>query len=160
MGRRSGASYAPAYIYSRELTTPAVNTAGFSVTSNSLTDVTSLSVSVTVGALPVYPWISGHVALGKGTASTGDRAIMSIALLEDGSEVDRLVVTAPVPATASTIIPIYYMFEQCTPSAGEHTYKIQAALGATGSYTGTLLGAIGGAGGNSPLRLGVREAAF
>ena len=139
----------------KELVTPATNSVGQAFSSTTMTDVTGLSISPTVGSLPVYIWFRGHVALGKGTATTGDRAICNLSMVEDGVEVERFIVTAPVPATSSTIIPVYWPVRR-TPAAGSHTYKVQGAIGATGTYTAVVLTATGG-GANPPLMLGCRE---
>jgi hypothetical protein len=148
------------YVFTRELVTPAENASGQALSSASFVDITSLSVTVTVGTLPVYPWLTALVSLGKGTATTGDRAGVLITLLEDGSEVQRSVVAAPVPAASTTIIPINLAWRR-TPSAGSHTYKIQASMIATGTYSVTFLTVTGGpTASNVPLRFGCREAAF
>lgn len=141
----------------KELVTPATNSTGQGLSSTTLTDITSLSISPTVGSLPIYVWFRGHIALGKGTAAAGDRAICNLGMIEDGVEVERFIVTAPVPASSSTIIPVYWPVRR-TPAAGSHTYKVQGAIGATGTYTATVLTTTGGGAGTAAaLMLGCRE---
>lgn len=139
----------------KELVTPATNSVGQAFSATTMTDVTGLTISLTVGSLPIYVWFRGHVALGKGSAATGDRAICNLGMIEDGVEIERFIVTAPVPATSSTIVPVYWPVRR-TPAAGSHTYKVQGAIGATGTYTAVVLTATGGSA-NPPLMLGCRE---
>lgn len=140
----------------RELVTPASNSVGQAFTTASLVDITSLTVTVDVGSRPVYVWYQLLVAIGKGTAATGDRGVVAIALLEDGVEVDRIALASGVPASSNVIMPAHRVVRR-TPTPGTHTYKLQGMLGATGTYSGSVLTDTG-TGADSPLLLGCREA--
>lgn len=144
---------AAGFVFSRELVTPAENSAGQLLTT-SAADVTSLSIAPTAGDLPVYVWFRGAMNFGKGTATTGDRAVATVLLVEDGATVESTTIAAPVPASGTVLLPFLIPWRR-TPAAGEHTYKVQASTASVATYTATLAAAA-----TAKLMLGCREAAF
>lgn len=147
------------FVFSRELAVPAsmvVSAAGPSgAGAAAYVDVAPLVLPVTVGELPVYPWVKGAFQFGKGTAATGDRAAARIALLEDGVVVHEVTFAAPVPATLNTLMPFHLPVRR-TPAPGDHVYKVQVRSEvASPLYTITLVALA-----TAPWYLGAREGAF
>jgi hypothetical protein len=97
--------------YAQRLTT-------FTTTSDTAVDVTSLSLTVTVGARPIYLEFYGPAC-----TNNANNCSVLIWLMEGSTQLQFSSVT---PYVASVTIP-FHVGVRLNPSAGSHTYKVQTA---------------------------------
>lgn len=96
---------------------------------NVLTDVTSLTATVTVPAGSRRVEVTGFARY-MSTSNTGIG--INLTVIEDGTQIAQSATTAhPVPGGAMPAL----VLANKVPTAGSHTYKLQALQEGTGTYT-------------------------
>lgn len=141
------AAVTPAKLAARNLVeSTAVNS--FSTTNTSLTDVTNLSVSITTTGRPVF---IGMISSSTSTTTTGmglvsissnnNTALGGLWFLRGSSVITNFRLAYSTQGSAASTsyengCSNYFFIE--TPSAGTHTYKVQARIGTIPGVTSTV----------------------
>ncbi len=105
----------------------AQTTSNFVTTSTVLTDVTSLSTTVTVGSRPIVVIFYADGA--NTTAAFGFTAMLNM----DGSSIGAI--GGGLYNSSSAIVTTINARRRLTPSAGSHTFKIQVKNNSAGTLT-------------------------
>ncbi len=115
------------------------------------TQITGMSVTVTVGSRPVAVHIDGAIQLGgTGTDTDGLGPILK----RDSTTLNGFAVPPPVKDASETILAAASWRQVDTPSAGSHTYTLHVGAGSATKFV-TFLAGIGGF--FPPYRLSVVE---
>ena len=108
-------------------------TSNFTSTGTSVTDVTGLSVTVTVPASNRSVVVKAYTAGAFSNAAAG--TAWDLYLREGATTLQGFQTIQSVQGGISTIVPAYLETAPFTPVAGTHTYKVSYDAGAAGTFT-------------------------